>query len=223
MLKRRFVLPSILLALLISACSVSPSSSVPPERVVTMSLDQTKQNLLGEWASLAPELRPSAIKNPDGSLKAFYLTREFKYLPDDAFELTLVNSADALGKLPLARIVIKGHMHWVGDHPIATGAQKVNFVADQAYEVTPLLQGFADAMNHVASQGYAKWEVGHTQSVFEKAFAPFGLAEGQHFMEYDLVYVSHDLLFWGARHIDGRGFDSEQNRPTNLQIPMARK
>jgi hypothetical protein len=31
------------------------------------------------------------------------------------------------------------------------------------------------------------------------------------------------LLFWGARNIDGRGFDTEQNRPTNLQIPLVRK
>jgi len=30
-------------------------------------------------------------------------------------------------------------------------------------------------------------------------------------------------LFWGARNIDGRGFDSEPNRPTNLQIPLVRK
>jgi hypothetical protein len=30
-------------------------------------------------------------------------------------------------------------------------------------------------------------------------------------------------LFWGARNIDGRGFDTEQNRPTNLQIPLIRK
>ena len=43
------------------------------------------------------------------------------------------------------------------------------------------------------------------------------------FMEYDLVHLSHGLLFWGARHIDGRGFDSETNRPTHLQIPLARK
>jgi hypothetical protein len=30
-------------------------------------------------------------------------------------------------------------------------------------------------------------------------------------------------LFWGARNINGRGFDSEQNRPTNLEIPVIRK
>jgi len=62
--------------------------------------------------------------------------------------------------------------------------------------------------------------LGHPQDVFEKAF---GLAKGQHFKEYDLVYLRGDLLFWGARNIDGRGFDTEENRPTNLQIPMTRK
>jgi len=49
------------------------------------------------------------------------------------------------------------------------------------------------------------------------------LAEGRNFMEYDLIYVQGDYLFWGARNVDGRGFDTEQNRPTNLQIPLRRK
>ena len=37
------------------------------------------------------------------------------------------------------------------------------------------------------------------------------------------VLLDHDMLFWGARNIDGRGFDKEENRPTNLQIPLVRK
>lgn len=188
-----------------------------------MNVDQTKQALIGDWASIAPEIRPSAAKNPDGTLKPFYLKRSFKYLAGDRFELTVVNSADPLGKVPLARIAIKGHMRWQGEHPIAPGAQKVDFLADEGYEVTPLIQGFADVLNQVASKGYAKWEVGGTQSIFGKTFVPFGLTEGTNFMEYDLVFLSHDLLFWGARNIDGRGFDTEANRPTNLQIPLARQ
>ena len=188
-----------------------------------MTMEQTKQAVIGDWVSIAPEIRPSAQKNADGTLKPFYLKREFKALQDDRFELVIVNSADPYGKVPLAKILIRGHMHWQGEHPIAPGAQNVDFVADEAYEVTPMLQGFADVLNQIAAQGYAKWEVGQTQSVFGKSFAPFGLAAGKNFMEYDLVFVSHGLLFWGARNVDGRGFDSEQNRPTNLQIPLARK
>ncbi len=140
-----------------------------------MSLDQTKDALRGEWVSIAPEIRPSATKNPDGTLKPFYLTRGFKYLGNDRFELTINNSADPYGKVPVVRIYLRGHMHWQGDHPIASGARKVDFVA------------------------------------------------GRNFMEYDLVYLNRDMLFWGARNIDGRGFDKEENRPTNLQIPLVRK
>jgi hypothetical protein len=78
-------------------------------------------------------------------------------------------------------------------------------------------------MNQAAAKGYDKWEVNHTQSVFKKTFLPFGLAEGQLFAEFGLIYLYNDMLFWGARNVDGRGFDTEANRPTNLQIPMVRK
>ncbi len=188
-----------------------------------MTVEQTKAAMRGEWASIAPEIRPSATKNPDGTLKPFYLTRNFKYLDGDSFELTIVNTADANGKIPLARIYLRGHVKWQGEHPIAPGAQKVDFVADEDYQVTPLAAPFADILNRVAATGYARWEVGAPQSIFGKSFAPFGLAQGKNFMEFDLVYLSHGLLFWGARNVDGRGFDTEANRPTNLQIPMARK
>jgi hypothetical protein len=188
-----------------------------------MTLESTQKSILGDWVSLAVEVRPSAQKNADGTLKPFYLKRAFKALPGDRFELSIVNFADPYGKVALARLQIKGHMLWRGDHPVAAGAQKVDFVADEGYEVTPLLQGFADVLNQVAAQGYARWEVGQTQSIFGKSFAPFGLAQGKNFMEYDLVYLAHDMLFWGARNVDGRGFDTEQNRPTSLQIPLARR
>src|ERR1700733_12971381 len=65
-----------------------------------------KAAMLGDWESIAPELRPS--KNPDGSLKPFYLKRAFKYQPSDRFELEIVNSADPYGAVPLARIKIGG-------------------------------------------------------------------------------------------------------------------
>ena len=94
-----------------------------------------KETLLGNWESIAPELRPS--KNPDGSLKPFYLKRTFKYLPSDRFELDVVNSADPYGAVPLARIKIGGHMLWQGSHSIVAGAQKVDFIADESYESPP--------------------------------------------------------------------------------------
>ncbi|HLZ16084.1 MAG TPA: hypothetical protein VKQ08_03555 [Cyclobacteriaceae bacterium] len=189
-----------------------------------MTLEQIKQFISGgQWQSIAPEIRPSSIKNPDGSLKPFYLTRKFTYYPGDKFELEIINLADPYGKAPLAKLLIKGHMQWKGEHAIAAGAHKVDFIADDGYEVTPLLQGFADVLNQLASQGYNKWEINGTQSILKKTFAPFGLVEGQVFSEYDLIYIHNDMMFWGARNVDGRAFDREENRPTNLQIPLLKK
>jgi hypothetical protein len=213
----------VLLTVGISVAAAQPSNNQSKASGLETDGTKIKQAMLGNWESIAPEVRPSAAKNADGTLKPFYLKRVFKYLPSDRFELEVINSADPYGAVPLARIKIGGHMLWQGPHPIAAGAQKVDFVADESYEVTPLAQGFADVLNKVASAGYAPWAVNSPQSIFGKTFVPFGLKEGTDFMEYDLVYLRGDLLFWGARNIDGRGFDTEQNRPTNLQIPLIRK
>jgi hypothetical protein len=188
-----------------------------------MLVEQIKQTIVGKWESIAPEIRPSIAKNADGSMKPFYLTRNFAYLSGDKFQLDVINSADAYGKVPLVKISIKGNIIWQGEHPIAEGAQKVKFTADEVYEVTPLIQGFADVMNQLAAKGFDKWELNKTQSILAKAFAPFGLSEGQIFAEYDLIYLFNDMLFWGARNVDGRGFDTEENRPTNLQIPLVKR
>ena len=210
----------------ITVCVTASAQTHPAQSQGNTSMETdvetVKTSMLGEWVSIAPEVRPSASKNADGTLKPFYLKRAFKYLAGDHFELVITNFADPYGAVPLARIALKGHMQWRGAHPIAPGAQKVDFVADEGYEVTPLVQGFADLLNKIGGAGYGKWEVNVSQSVLGKTFAPFGLKEGTNFAEFDLIYTRSDLLFWGARNIDGRGFDTEQNRPTNLQIPLVR-
>ena len=187
-----------------------------------MTAEQIKQSILGEWISIAPEVRPSSLKNADGNIKPFYLDRLFKYMADDKFELVVTNYADPFGKVALAKMFIRGRMEWKGDHLIAAGAQKVDFIADEEYKVTPLFPAFADALNQL-TKGFNKWESGQEQSILRKAFAPFGLTEDQVFSECDLVYLFNDMMFWGARNVDGRGFDKEENRPANLQIPMVRK
>lgn len=186
-------------------------------------VEEIKKEALGNWKSIAVEVRPSSFKNEDGTLKPFYLTREFSYLPEDKFQLEIINYADAFGKIPLVKMLIKGEVEWQGDHPIAEGAQKVDFTANESYEVTPLIQNFVDVLNSLAKEGFDQWEVGKSQNIFKKSFVPFGLKEGDVFKEYDLVYLYKDMMFWGARNVDGRGFDTEENRPTNLQIPMVRK
>ena len=188
-----------------------------------MTAEQVKQLSVGEWVSIAPEVRPSISKNADGSMKPFYLVRAFAYSADGKFTLQMTNSADAYGKIPIMKIVLKGRTVWQGEHPIAAGAQKIDYIADEAYEITPLIQGFAEVLNQAAAKGFDKWEVNATQDILGKAFPPFGLSEGQIYGEFDLIYILNDMMFWGAKHVDGRSFDKAENRPDNLQIPLIRK
>jgi hypothetical protein len=210
----------IAVAATLSACATTPDTT---RKGQAMTLDELQGSLAGEWVSLAPEVRPSSTKGPDGSLRPFYLQRAFRFEAPDRFELTITNFADPYGKQPFVRLHLAGHIRWRGAHPILPGAEKVDFVADSAYEVTPLTPEFAGLLDRVAGTGYASWKEGSTQSVFGKDFVPFGLKAGTDFMEFDLMYMEHGLLFWGARNVDGRGFDTEANRPTNLQIPLKRR
>ncbi len=178
---------------------------------------------VGEWVSITTELRPSITRSATGALQPFYCSRVFSYAPGDRFSCTVINYADAGGNMPLVKIAIKGHIRWMGDHPLVAGAYNLDYVADEAYEVTPLHTGFADAFNKFPAAGLNKWELNSMQDVSRKAFLPFGLTEGQVYIDYDLIYIFNDLLFNGSKHVDGRAFDKPENRPTNLQVPLMRK
>lgn len=190
----------------------------------TMTQEQIKQFIVGgEWVSIAAELRPSTVKDANGNIKPLYCSRSFQYFQDDRFDLTFINYADPNGKVPLVKMLIKGHIAFDGEHPIAQGAYKLNYVADGGFEVTPLHQGFADIANKFPAKGINKWEVNVMQDVKGKTFPVLDLKEEQDFKECDLIYIFNDMLFNGSRNIDGRPFDKPENRPTNLQIPLIRK
>jgi len=177
----------------------------------------------GEWVSITPEVRPSIIKDANGNMKPFYCTRSFIYSSEDRFQLTFINYADPFAKIPLVKMEIKGHVFFGNEHPIANAAYNADYVADESFVVTPMHQGFADAVNQFPVNGLNKWEVNVAQNVSGKTFPIFGLKAGELYKEYDLVYIYNNMLFNGSRNVDGRGFDTPENRPTNLQIPLARK
>jgi hypothetical protein len=189
-----------------------------------MTVEEIKQFIVGgEWVSIAPELRPSITKSTAGVINPFYCTRAFRYFPEDGFECTLVNYLDANGKTPLVKFVISGHLDWKGEHPIASGAQQVDYVADKAYEVTPLHVGWVDAVNRLHTNGINKWELNVAQDLKGKAFPPFGLMDANTYIDYDLIYIYRDMLFNGSKNVDGRPFNKPANRPTNLQVPLLRR
>jgi len=187
-----------------------------------MIIEQIKQYIQGsKWVSIATELRPTKDRTGTASIQHFYLSRSIQYLPNDKFESTIINSADAEGKIPLIKIVIKGQIKWLGNHPIAKGAQNVCYISE-VFEITPLHQSFVNAVNQSVSSSLNKWEVNVMQDIHRKAFPAFDFTEGQVYVDYDLIYIFNDMLFMGSKHVDGRPTDSPENRPTNLQVPLIR-
>ncbi|MDX2283956.1 MAG: hypothetical protein NW241_07320 [Bacteroidia bacterium] len=188
-----------------------------------MTAEQVQHYLQGgEWISISPELRPFEDRLGTGKIEPFYVQRKFQYLAGSRFQGSIISSADPFGQMPLVQFTFKGHTVWGPAHPIAAGAYEIDYLLDEAFEVTPLHPMFADQLNSAPAEGLNAWETGVMQDIKGKAFPMFGVKEGEIVGDYDLIYIFHDLLFMGSKHVDGRGFDKPENRPTNLQIPLFR-
>lgn len=189
-----------------------------------MTVEQIKTYVQGgEWVSITPELRPFEDRLGTGKIEPFYVQRNFRYFPNDRFEGSIVSSADPYGQMPLVKFTFKGHTIWGKPHPIAEGAFEVDYILDEGFEVTPLHPMFADQLNTAPVAELNTWEVGVTQDIKGKEFPLFGVKKGETVGDYDLIYIFNDMLFMGSKHVDGRGFDKPENRPTNLQVPIVRK
>ena len=161
---------------------------------------------------------------PDGSLKPFYLKRAFKYLPSDRFELEIVNSADPYGAVPLARIRIGGHMLWQGAHPIAPGAQKVDFVADESLRGNSPRAGVCRRSQQGRLRRIRALGGERTAKHFRKDLRSLR-SQGRHELHGVRPRLSQGRSACSGARATSMAVAStrEQNRPTNLQIPLIRK
>ena len=88
-------------------------------------------------------------------------------------------------------------------------------------------QAAVDQMNSLppGACGDKKYEINVKQSIFKKACALFNIKSGEIVKDHDLIYLYgfNKLLFMGAKHVDGKGFYTEDLRPKGgLQIPLVK-
>ncbi|MEO1054011.1 MAG: hypothetical protein AAFX87_25460 [Bacteroidota bacterium] len=188
-----------------------------------ITLAEVKQYALGEWESISIELRPTEDRTGSGKILPTYLKRNFKYMAGDKFIGTITLFADNYGKLPLMQFEFKGRLSWGGEHPIAKGAWQVDYVLDEGFGVTPLNDQAAAMLNQALPPGMPSFATNKKQDILQKAFPMFNIVEGQVVSDYDLIYFRNGMLFMGAKHVDGTPFDKPENRPHQLQIPLAKK
>jgi hypothetical protein len=93
-------------------------------------IEQIKQVMeSAEWISIATEIRLGIVKTKEGDIKPLFCSRQFIYPGNDRFQLTFINYTDPYGKMPLVRMLIKGHIRFGKAHPIAEGAYELDYVA----------------------------------------------------------------------------------------------
>ncbi len=183
-------------------------------------LEEVKAYALGEWQSISVELRPTEDRTGSGKIQPTYLKRHFKYLANDKFVGTITLYADNYGQFPLMEFEFKGDLIWGKEHPIADGAWSIDYVLNEGFGVTPLHEQAAQMLNAGLPEGLSPFEVNLKKDILGQAFPMFNISKGQIVSDYDLIYFKNEMLFMGAKHVDGTPFDTAENRPHQLQIPL---
>ncbi len=186
-------------------------------------LEAVQSFAIGEWESISVELRPTEDRTGSGKIEPTFLRRHFNYLSAEKFLGTITLFGDNYGQFPLMEFEFKGDLVWGEAHPIAEGAWKIDYVLNEGFGVTPLHPHAAEMLNMALPEGMTPFESGVPKDILGKSFPMFNIGEGQIVSDYDLIYFRNGMLFMGAKHVDGTPFDKAENRPHQLQIPLARK
>ena len=176
----------------------------------------------GDWVSQACEVRPQ--QGPDGSVTEWWLTRKIE-MRNGRIAAEFTTYAGPGCGFALQRLDFAGTVEEVGASAVVNGAIEANLTIDEYVRFTPLAQGFADFMNSAPSGscGAAEWQVGQTQDVLEGGCALLGLNPNEPTIEYEVLALLGDQLFFGARPVDGSFITSPDKRPSALLVPLSRE
>ena len=195
---------------------------------VDHSLEGLKSRIVGSWASIACELRPSPNQaDPTLAPTPTYLTRDFTYDANSGFDAAITVYADAACSVPLATYEFMGDIVWHGANPAAKGAWSQDYVLNKELTLTLKAQPMADQLNQLPSGacGEGPFKVGERRDILGQPCVLLRFVEGSEYVvDHDFLYVREDtpnMLFMGGKHVDGTGFYYPENRPTvGLQQPL---
>lgn len=194
------------------------------------SLDALQKRIVGHWVSISCELRPQQNEaDPKAAPNPSYLTRDFSYAADGGFTANISVFADPACKVPAVSYDFAGVVKWHDRNPAADGAWSQDYVLNRKLELTVMAPPVAEKLNLLpdGACGDGKFVVGEKRDILGKPCALLKFVDGSKFViDHDFLYVREDtadMLFMGAKHVDGTGFYSPENRPqVGLQQPLMR-
>lgn len=214
----------------LTALSIALSLAAAPALAEDTSLEGLKSRITGHWVSIACELRPQA--NPEDPAKAplpSYLKRDFTYDAEGGFEANITVFADAACSMPAASYDFAGDIVWHDANPAAPGAWSQDYVLNRKLQLTILAPPMVDQLNALpeGACGDGPFVQGEVRDILGKPCVLLKFVDGSPFVvDHDFLYVREDMpdmLFMGAKHVDGTGFYAPENRPqVGLQQPLIR-
>ena len=194
------------------------------------SLEGLQTRIVGHWTSIACELRPQ--QNPADPTLAptpSFLTRDFTYDATGGFEANITVYVDPFCQVPAASYDFAGEIVWHDANPAAPGAWSQDYILNRKLQLTILAEPMVSQMNQLpeGACGTGPFVLGEVRDILGQPCMLLKFVEGSAFViDHDFLYVREDtpnMLFMGAKHVDGTGFYGPENRPqVGLQQPMIR-
>ena len=214
----------ILCALILAAISAGPATAQDT------SLEGLRTRIVGQWQSIACELRPQQnAADPALAPAPSYLTRDFTYDAEGGFQANITVYADPACNVPAASYDLAGEIAWHDANPAAPGAWSQDYVLNRQLDLTILAEPMAAQLNQLpeGACGTGPFVVGERRDILGQPCMLLKFVEGSAFViDHDFLYVREDtpnMLFMGAKHVDGTGFYAPENRPqVGLQQPLIR-
>ena len=180
----------------------------------------TQAGLDGNWRSLSCEVRPQP--NADGSMGEWWLTRDITIEADRiAAEFTTYSGPGC--DFALQVLSFAGRVDVLAPSNVLEGAVDADLTINEYVRITPLAQGFVDFVNGAGPCGDGPLALNETQDVQATGCAALGLPAGNVTVEYEVLGVANDQLYFGERPVDGSFLTSPEGRPKALLAPLVRK
>lgn len=184
--------------------------------------DTSAAGLDGDWKSVSCELRPQV--GADGAIGEWWLTREVS-IKEGRIEADFTTYAGPGCGFALQTLSFAGSVDVIGASGLLEGAVEADLTIDEFVRFTPLAQGFADFLNtaEAGSCGTDSWEVGKAGDVLETGCSVLGLPPNSPTVEFEVLGVAQDHLYFGERPVDGTFLTTPEGRPQALLAPLIRQ
>ncbi len=171
----------------------------------------------GSWSSLSCELRPQL--GQDGSVQPWYLKRSISF-DDNRIEANFTTYGDKHCTYPIVELSFAGEVEVIGPSKVADGkAYDADLTINEFVRIKPLAEEFAEFVGSAGCGGNMV-ELNKAIDVLESGCE--ALAPNTPTVEYEVLMVEDDHLYFGARPVSGLFLSTPDDRPGALQVPVVR-